>query len=71
MALQRPATQTSMGKQIPTDGLLQQIADRAHRRDWHLLANKLHFTSSDISSFQNKHPRDAKEQVFAEIYIIN
>ena len=55
--------QQSVGKQIPNDALLREVAQRAQRKDWPLLANKLEFVQADIDTFTNQHPRDKQEQV--------
>ena len=60
---QDPTSPSSISMQIPTDGMLRQIAEKATRRDWHMLANRLGFTAEDIASFEERNPQDGTEQV--------
>ena len=52
----------SISRQVPTDGVLKQIANKINKRDWHMLANKLGFTSPEISNYERK-SSSKKEQV--------
>lgn len=51
--------------QIPSDGILREIAEKIHRKDWDLLANSLGFLASDVENYRLENPASSQQQVFA------
>jgi Ca2+-binding EF-hand superfamily protein len=49
---------------IPTDSLLEQVAEKVYTRDWHLLLNQLGFTTADLQPFKQQFKSDVRRQVF-------
>ncbi len=56
-----------MSQQIPNDIVLKEVAERAQRRDWKLLATELKLSSDDISSFERNNPQDVQNQVITRV----
>ncbi|XP_076458628.1 uncharacterized protein LOC143292324 [Babylonia areolata] len=52
------------GSQVPSDGILREIAEKVHRRDWDLLANALGFLSEDVDNYRMQYPSSGSQQVF-------
>ncbi|KAK7506169.1 hypothetical protein BaRGS_00002281 [Batillaria attramentaria] len=50
--------------QVPSDPILNEIAQRIHRRDWDLLANRLGFMADDIDNYRQMYPSSSAQQVF-------
>ncbi|ESO84756.1 hypothetical protein LOTGIDRAFT_236111 [Lottia gigantea] len=58
----RPVTMSPVS-QVPTDSVLRQIAEKIHRRDWDMVANKLGFYTKDVENYRKIYPGNSKEQV--------
>nr|KAG5713406.1 hypothetical protein BaRGS_024954 [Batillaria attramentaria] len=48
--------------QVPSDPILNEIAQRIHRRDWDLLANRLGFMADDIDNYRQMYPSSSAQQ---------
>ncbi|XP_046359618.1 uncharacterized protein LOC124137388 [Haliotis rufescens] len=64
----RPTTISPQGRmtvrQVPSDAILREIAEKIHRRDWDLLANRLGFLTEDIDGFREVYADNSQLQVF-------
>ncbi|XP_050393569.1 uncharacterized protein LOC126811742 [Patella vulgata] len=58
----RPITMSPFDK-IPSDGVLREIAEKIHRRDWDMVANRLGFFTNDVENYRKIYPGNSKEQV--------
>ncbi|CAD5125787.1 DgyrCDS13999 [Dimorphilus gyrociliatus] len=58
-----PSTRPSLSEQ-PTDSVLQQVADKASRRDWRLLLNSLNYTDDEVSEYQQRYSHDRTEMIY-------
>ncbi|KAL8568866.1 hypothetical protein ACOMHN_009686 [Nucella lapillus] len=56
--------QADLGSQIPSDGILREIAEKVHRRDWDLLANSLGILYEDVENYRMEYPSSSSQQVF-------
>ena len=63
LALQEAESVETVAHQIPTDSVLQQVANKIARRDWHLVANKLGYTSDNIKTFEKENSGNPVNQV--------
>ena len=59
----RPPSMDTAGSQIPPDGILREIAEKVHRRDWDLLANSLGFLAEDVENYRLENPSSGSQQV--------
>ena len=59
----RPPSMDTSGSQIPSDGILKEIAEKVHRRDWDLLANSLGFLAEDVDNYRLENPTSGSQQV--------
>ena len=59
----RPPSMDTSGSQIPSDGILKEIAEKVHRRDWDLLANSLGFLAEDVENYRLENPSSGSQQV--------
>ncbi|PVD38938.1 hypothetical protein C0Q70_01563 [Pomacea canaliculata] len=50
--------------QMLSEPMLHAIADKIHRRDWELLANKLGFLYADVDNYRQMYPDNTRQQVF-------
>ncbi|RUS80047.1 hypothetical protein EGW08_012164 [Elysia chlorotica] len=50
--------------QVPSDNILREVAEKIHRKDWDLVANRLGFFSDDIDSIRSKNPDSTFKQAF-------
>jgi len=51
--------------QVPSDAVLQEVAEKIHRKDWDMLANKLGFFSDDIDTIRDNNHGSSYQQAFA------
>ncbi|BFZ02870.1 hypothetical protein BsWGS_05908 [Bradybaena similaris] len=56
-------TPTPYAAQIPSDVILKEIAEKIHRKDWDLVANRLGFFADDIERFRKNNPDNTHQQV--------
>ena len=59
----RPPSMDTIGAQIPSDGILREIAEKVHRRDWDILANSLGFLAEDVENYRLENPSSGSQQV--------
>ncbi|GFN74764.1 ankyrin-3 [Plakobranchus ocellatus] len=50
--------------QVPSDNILKEVAEKIHRKDWDLVANRLGFFADDISAIRSKNPDSTFKQAF-------
>ena len=48
---------------VPTDDSLVTVASKIQQKDWHILANKLNFTTKEATNFEKRHAKDRQKQV--------
>ncbi|XP_059141601.1 ankyrin-3-like isoform X2 [Physella acuta] len=60
-AFYTPSPQVS---QIPSDNILREVAEKIHRKDWELVANRLSFFSEDIEHIKINNPNSSFNQAY-------
>uniref|UniRef100_A0A0B6ZKR0 Death domain-containing protein n=1 Tax=Arion vulgaris TaxID=1028688 RepID=A0A0B6ZKR0_9EUPU len=53
---------TPYTSQVPSDIILKEVAEKIHRKDWDLVANRLGFFSDDIQSIRSNNPDNTYTQ---------
>ena len=49
--------------QVPSDAILKEVAEKIHRKDWDMVANRLGFFADDIDTFRANNPNSTFKQV--------
>jgi len=58
-------TPSPFESEIPSDAILKEVAEKIHRKDWDMVANRLGFFADDIESFRNNNPSSTFKQAQA------
>jgi len=51
--------------EIPSEGILKDVAEKIHRKDWDMVANRLGFFADDIDSFRADNPSSTFKQAYS------